>query len=310
MTEAGGGRGGGRSGGGRAEGDDNDAVAAIARIAALAARPGRMLIVADFDGTLAEGSRDPGAASIVPLARHALRRLARVAQARPDRAAVAILTGRTAADVAARVRVGGIAYLGDHGLQEGTFSRHGRPESLVTTFHGGHDAALEPAELLARRVPEVLGRPDWLFVERKGPSVAFHVRQAENRAAARAAVEAAIESIDRELPAHDLAHYRGRLVVDLRPRSAGGKREAFERLLAGSRPATVVAFGDDISDADGFAVLWAARASGAIDGAAVAVTGPHGMPDEVRVAADLLLNSPFEVARALAALATALEREG
>jgi len=282
---------------------------AIAAIAALALRPGRLVVVADFDGTLAEGSRDPGAATIVPLARRSLRRLAGVAAARPGRVVVAILTGRTAADVAGRVRVGGVTYLGDHGLQAGTYPRGGRPSSIVTTFRDGHEASLEPAGILAARVPEVLGRPAWLFVERKGPSVAFHVRQAEDRVAARAAVEAAIEQVDRELPPHELSHYRGRLVVDLRPRSAGGKREAFEELLSQLRPATVVAFGDDLSDADGFAVLRAARAAGACEGLAVAVTGPHGMPDEVRAAADLLLDTPFEAARALSALAAALLRE-
>ena len=283
--------------------------AEIAEIAGLAASHGRLLIVADFDGTLAMGSRDPGAAAIVPLAQRALRRLARVAAARPERATIAILTGRSSADVAARVRVGGIRYLGDHGLQTGTFPRGGRPARLVTTFRGGHQASIEPAEILAARVPEVLGRPGWLFVERKGPSVAFHVRQAEDRAAARAAVVAAIETVDRELPEHELAHYRGRLVVDLRPRTAGGKREAFEGLLAELGPATVVAFGDDSSDADGFAVLRAAREAGGIAGLAVAVTGPHGMPDEVRSAADVMLESPLEAARALAAIATVLERE-
>lgn len=281
----------------------------IAEVARLAMRPGRLLVVADFDGTLAEGSRDPGATAIVPLARRALRRLARVAQAHPERLAVAILTGRTATDVAARVRVGGITYLGDHGLQSGTFPLGGDPSRIVTTFRAGHEASHEPAGILAARVPEVLDRPAWLFVERKGPSVAFHVRQAEDRAAARAAVEAAIQMVDRELPAHDLAHYRGRLVVDLRPRTAGGKREAFEELLAELRPATVVAFGDDISDADGFAVLRAARDSGVVAGLAVAVTGPHGMPDEVRAAADVVLETPFLAARALATLASALERE-
>ena len=189
----------------------------------------------DFDGTLAEGSRDPAAAAVVPLARRALRRLARVAAARPERVSVAILTGRTSADVAARVRVGGISYLGDHGLQTGTFRRGGDPARIQTTFRAGHEASLAPAEVLATRVPELLGKPAWLFVERKGPSVAFHVRQAEDRAAARAAVEAAIAEVDRESPPHDLAHYRGRLVVDLRPRTAGGKREAFEALLAERR---------------------------------------------------------------------------
>lgn len=282
--------------------------AAIAEIAALASLPGRLLVVADFDGTLAEGSRDPGAAAILPLARRALRRLARVAAERPERVSVAVLTGRAAADVASRVRVGGVTYLGDHGLQSGNFVRGGDPARLVTTFRAGHDGSLEPAEILARRVPEVLGQPAWLYVERKGPSVAFHVRQAEDRVAARASVEAAIETVDRELPAHDLAHYRGRLVVDLRPRTAGGKREAFDGLLAEHRPAVVVAFGDDVSDADGFGVLRAARDAGTIRGLAVGVVGPHGMPDEVRTAADLVLATPFEAARALAALATALER--
>jgi len=195
---------------------------AASDIARIAERPGLMLIIADFDGTLAEGSRDPGAAAIVPLAQRALRRLARIAQTRPERLAVVILTGRTVADVAARVRVGGITYLGDHGLQAGTFPRGRDPSRLVTSFREGHEASHAPAGILAEQVPLVLGSPAWLFVERKGPSVAFHVRQAEDRVSARAAVEAAIETVDRDLPAHDLAHYRGRLVVDLRPRSAGG----------------------------------------------------------------------------------------
>jgi trehalose 6-phosphate phosphatase len=281
----------------------------IRLIADLARRPGRLLVVADFDGTLAEGSRDPGAASIVPLARRSLRRLARAAEAAPNRVVVAILTGRTAADVAGRVRVGGLTYLGDHGLQYGTYPRRGRPSRIVTTFRAGHEASIEPAEKLATRVPDVLGHPPWLFVERKGPSVAFHVRQADDRAAARAAVVAAVAEVDGELPPHDLAHYRGRLVVDLRPRTAGGKAEAFAELLVSVRPATVVAFGDDSSDADGFEILRAARAQGRCDGLAVGVTGPRGMPDEVRAAADIVLESPFDAARALSAIARVVEAE-
>jgi trehalose-phosphatase len=287
-----------------------DGDAAVRAIGRMGGRPGRLLVVCDFDGTLAEGSRDPAAAAVVPLARRSLRRLARVAAERPDRVAVAILTGRTAADVAARVRVGGISYLGDHGLQTGTFRRGGDPARIQTTFRAGHEASLAPADVLATRVPELLGKPAWLFVERKGPSVAFHVRQAEDRVAARAAVEAAVAEVDRDSPPHDLAHYRGRLVVDLRPRTAGGKREAFEALLAELEPSTVVAFGDDSSDADGFAVLRAAREAGVIGGLAVAVTGPHGMPDDVRAAADILLDTPRDVARALAAIASAVEHEG
>ena len=114
----------------------------------------------------------------------------------PDRLAVAVLTGRTAADVAVRVRVGGIRYLGDHGLQSGTVARHVRAERLVAEVQPGHDASVKPAERFASRVPEILGRPAWLFVERKGPSVAFHVRQADDVGAARGAVLAAIATVE------------------------------------------------------------------------------------------------------------------
>ena len=282
---------------------------AMAGIAELARRPGRLLVVADFDGTLADGSLDPGAAVIVPLAQRALRRLASVADARPEHLAITILTGRTVADVAARVRVGGITYLGDHGLQSGTYPRGARAAGIVTIVQGGHATSVEPAASLARRVPELLGRPAWLFVEQKGPSVAFHVRQAPDPATARAQVQAAIEAVERDLPPHELVHYRGRLVVDLRPRTAGGKREALELMLTELRPATVVAFGDDLSDADAFSALRAARAAGRTGGLAVAVTGPRGMPDEVRDAADVHLGSPWEAAQALSALATAMEYE-
>jgi trehalose-phosphatase len=288
----------------------NGVVEAAVHVPELVARPGRLLVVSDFDGTLAEGSRDPAATRIVPLARVALRRLAALATDHPDRLAVAVLTGRTVADAAARIRVGGILYLGDHGLQTGRFPRRGRAERLTVAIQPGHEAALAPAEQLATRVPEILGRPPWLFVERKGPSVAFHVRQADDRVAARAAVEAAIEAVDRELPGHDLAHYRGRLVIDLRPRAAGGKAEAMERLLADLQPATVIALGDDSSDADAFAVLTAARRSGSIDALVVAVTGPHGMPDDVRAAGDVVLETPFAAARLLASIARLVERDG
>ena len=98
-------------------------------------------------------------------------------------------------------------------------------------------------------------------------------------------------------------------MVDLRPRSAGGKREALERLLGELRPAAAIVFGDDLSDVDAFAVLRAGRDTGMLDALAVGVTGPHGTPDEVRQTADLVLATPFEAARMLARIARSLERE-
>jgi trehalose-phosphatase len=143
--------------------------------ALVGARP-PLLIVIDFDGTLAVGSRDPALARIEPLAQRALRRLAGLASAHPERLQLVVLTGRIVADVAARVRVGGVEYLGDHGLEHGRLTRGGRAERLEITTDPAFDKHRDTAEALAAGVAEALDSPPWLFVERKGPSVAFHVR--------------------------------------------------------------------------------------------------------------------------------------
>lgn len=273
--------------------------------ALVGARP-PLLVIADFDGTLAVGSRDPAAATIEPLAQRGLRALARIAVDRPGRVRVAILTGRLVADVAARVRVGGIEYLGDHGLEHGTLPRGARAERLRVTTDPAFDAHRDPAEALAAGVAAELGHPTWLFVERKGPSVAFHVRQANDVLAARAAVVAAITTVEVRLGVdHGLAHYRGRSVVDLRPRDAGGKREAVERLIARHRPGGIVAFGDELSDVDAFEAVHASR-PGSV-GITVAVHGAsRPAPTELLDCADLRVAGPREVGRLLNRLAGGL----
>jgi trehalose 6-phosphate phosphatase len=279
-----------------------DAIAAL-----VAARP-PLLVVADFDGTLAAGSRDPGAADIDPVAQRALRRLAALGVERPDRVVPVVLTGRTVADVAARVRVGGLTYLGDHGLQAGQLPRGGRPASLVVTTDPAFDGRRDPAERLATGVAADLGSPAWLFVERKGPSVAFHVRQADDVPAARSAVLAAIARVEQRegLLDHGLAHYRGRSVVDLRPHDAGGKREAVERLVARHRPGAIVVLGDELSDVDAFEAVVAARRSGVL-GVTIAVHGTSApAPAELLAHADLAVGSARAVGRFLRALGMAL----
>jgi trehalose 6-phosphate phosphatase len=304
-----------------------DLAAAIDRL--IAARP-PLLVIADFDGTLAPGSRDPGAAAIDPVAQRALRHLARIGGEHPGRVHVVVLTGRTVRDVASRVRVGGIEYLGDHGLQHGVLPRGGRASALDVRVEPGFEVHGDPAERLALGVADELGRPSWLFVERKGPSVAFHVRQAEDVASARAAVIAAIGVVERRegLVGHGLEHYRGRSVVDLRPRDAGGKREAVERLIARLGPGAILVLGDELSDVDAFEAVIAARAgteragteragteragtaSDALVGVNVAVHGARPAPPELSAVADLHVGSARAVARLLASLARRLATSG
>ncbi len=283
-----------------------------AAIEALVAAPAPLLVIADFDGTLAVGSRDPGAADIDRVAQRALRRLAATAVRQPGRVVTVVLTGRTVADVAARVRVGGLTYLGDHGLQAGRMPRGGRVATMQVDTDVAFDGQRDPAERLAAGVAAELGTPPWLFVERKGPSVAFHVRQADDVPVARAAVLAAIVVVEARmgLVDHGLAHYRGRSVVDLRPVAAGGKREAVERLIAHHHPGAVVAFGDELSDVDAFEAVVAARSGGGSGGSGVTVavhgsTGPA--PAELLAHADLVVPSARTVGRFLGGIAAALD---
>jgi trehalose-phosphatase len=268
-----------------------------------------LLVVIDFDGTLAVGSRDPAVARIDPLAQRALRRLGGISTARPERLRLAVLTGRIVADVAARVRVGGVEYLGDHGLEHGHLDRGARAERLAVTTDPAFDIHRDPAEILATGVAEELGSPSWLFVERKGPSVAFHVRQADDVAAARSAVVEAIGAVERRLGlVHGLAHYRGRSVVDLRPRDAGGKREAVERLIARHRPGGIAVLGDEMSDIDAFEAVIAARTGTHRVGVTIAVHGVNRpAPGELLALADLQLRGARDVGRWLTALARRLE---
>jgi trehalose 6-phosphate phosphatase len=269
-----------------------------------------LLIVSDFDGTLSPIVLEPTAARIVPAARSALRRLARLAEARPDRVRVVVLSGRAALDVAGRVRVGGVAYHGNHGIEAGTLARGGRAEQLEVAS----DASLEPfvpgAAALGRAVARELNSPPWLFVEDKGPSVAFHFRQAPDPEEARTALLEAIEAVESEVGDHGLAAIDGRRVIELRPAEAGGKGTAVERLIDRERPGAVLVMGDDRSDAEAFAAVREARSAGRLDGLAIAILSRMETPPEIHETADTTLPDPVAAARVLTLIARLLEHEG
>ncbi|HET7026841.1 MAG TPA: trehalose-phosphatase [Candidatus Limnocylindrales bacterium] len=274
--------------------------------------PAPLLVVSDFDGTLSPMNPDPLGARILPLARTALRRLARLSALRPERVRLVVLSGRTATDVAARVRVGGVRYMGNHGLEGGWLGRGARAEALEVAVDEAVAASIEPADALGRAVAARLREPEWLFVEEKGPSVAFHYRMAADPVAARAALDAAIESVlADEASATEglLDRIDGRKVVEFRPAGAGGKGASLDRLLERERPGTVLILGDDRADAEAFEALRRHRAAGRTKGLIVGVHGAAETPAEVVAGADVVVAEPAEAARLLSAVARQLEQE-
>lgn len=256
-----------------------------------------LLVVSDFDGTLSQIVNDPWGARILPLGRTALRRLAGL----PD-VAVVVLSGRTSKDVAARVRVGNVTYLGNHGMERGHLPRRARPERLATVVAESSAEAAAAAERLASEVPLLIPEP-WLIVERKPPAVAFHYRTAPDLPAAAARLAAAVDRLE---PLGILERFPGRRVLELRPIGATAKGETLAALIDELRPRGVIMLGDDVSDAQAFAVLRDSRAAGRIEGMAIAVQARSEVPAEVLAAADAVLASVRDATRFLSALAQRL----
>jgi trehalose-phosphatase len=255
---------------------------------------GRLLLASDFDGTLARMATDPWAATIIPAARRALRRLA----ARPD-VHVAFISGRTVADLAARTRVGGASYHGDHGAEWATLRRGGRLAALRVERDPVDPRVLAVAERLKVEVPRRVNET-WLVLEDKGPALTFHFRAAPDHAVARERVIAAVDAVDRE---RLLWRVGGTRAHELRPVGATTKAATLSRLIEVHRPTTTLMLGDDRHDANAFDALRKARDYGRTLGLAIAVGGHADVTAEVAPHADLILAGPEDAAVFLRLLA-------
>lgn len=227
----------------------------------------------DVDGCLLDLADEPGAVSVPPRLRTALRSLA----SRLD-GALALVSGRPLSGVDALFAPLELPGAGLHGLEW----RNGGARSGPPARPASLDAVRAEAQAIAARFPGAL-------VEDKEIAIGLHWRRApEAMHALRAFAEAAVP----RLPGYRLQH--GHQVVELRPAS-GDKGTAIATLLAEApfRGRMPVFAGDDITDESGFAVV---NAHGGLS-VLVGAREPS--------AAHYALRSPNAVRRWLAAGATA-----
>ena len=127
-------------------------------------RAGHLLVGLDYDGTLTPIVPDPASAHLAPATRDLIKAIA----ALPN-TSVAIVSGRSLTDVRARVRVEGLFYAGNHGLEiVGPGLRFLQPTSaqLETTFHA-----------LAIALHDALAPVAGVLVENKSLSLSVHFRK-------------------------------------------------------------------------------------------------------------------------------------
>lgn len=218
----------------------------------------RVTLFLDLDGTLAHIVDRPDAVGPEPR-RNAL--LARLADRLEGR--IAILSGRTFADIDRILENAVPAAAGVHGLER----RHPGGELERTPPHPALDEARAALETFAARDPGLL-------VEPKGASVALHYRLAPHEAAAAASLA------DQTARRLGLALQPGHAVVELRT-PGPDKGESLKAFMA--RPpfdaGLPVFVGDDATDEPAFAAAAALGGYGVQVGPARETAARHRLAD-------------------------------
>ncbi|HET9428662.1 MAG TPA: trehalose-phosphatase [Allosphingosinicella sp.] len=200
----------------------------------------------DFDGTLVELAETPAAIRVSPGLGPLLERLHERLGGR-----LAIISGRSVADLERHIACAGIAFSGSHGLELRLADGHSVPLSVPEDLEAMHSA-----------VSGFAAAHEGLLVEEKPAGIALHYRLAPAFAEQAEAFMAALAE------AHDMTLQRGQMVVELRPEGAtkGDALRSFmtEPVFAGARPVFV---GDDLTDEHGFEAAAGLGGAGILVGA-------------------------------------------
>jgi alpha,alpha-trehalase len=236
-------------------------------------RAGRhLLLLLDFDGTLAPFNPDPGAVHLDAGTAGLLKRIA----AQPI-ATIGVISGRRLPDLQKRLTFSGDMYLaGFHGLEI-----HAPGEAFI---HPEAAAATSLMHSIATAVQPHLSTLPGVFIEDKVFSIALHYREAAP-AARVVATSRFVDAARADLDAGRLRILPGACVVELLPGAAWHKGSALqwirERVEGIHGPTFTVYVGDDVTDQDAFRAIGphglAISASERATGGHYSVDGPEGV---------------------------------
>jgi len=238
-------------------------------------------IFCDFDGCLAPIVDDPDEARAVDGADAILEGLA--ARFR----VVAVVSGRSVADLAGRVRAPGVRLIGLHGMEE---LRDGRVQAAA-----GAEQWRAAVARAAARLEEV-GVSSGAVLERKGLALAVHFRRAPDPEAAERLADPLVHEA---AAAEGLVVVPGRRILEVRPAGGGDKGDALGRVIREEGLRGAMFGGDDVGDIPAFAALDEVEVA-----LRVAVASPESRT-ELLERADLVVESPEAFVALLEELARA-----
>lgn len=231
------------------------------------ADPKEIMLVTDFDGTLAEIGPDPARSVATPGALEALRQLSR------NLKQVVVLSSRTSTELERLVPVRGVRLIGDSGLAPPT------PDERRALERFNAEAA------------KLLGAIPGAWIEIKPASTTVHLRNAQT------SPEEAMALLRPLIKATGLYGAQGRKVIEVHTRFAG-KGTALTKLIDEAEPGGVILMGDDENDRSAFEVL----SRQALPHMCVGISSPEVAPD-LFARCDLVLDGPQQAAALLQMLA-------
>lgn len=179
----------------------------------LAHASGQALLALDYDGTLVPLTEDPGDAVLPEPTREVLKKLA----ANP-KVAIAILSGRTLAEIRRLVKIPNVTYAALNGL---TILMDGEREE--------HDDLVHAERIMGRVREDLDGRLDeWrdLRIEDRGVGLALHHGRLTKKEA-----DAAFERVTEVLSGERVQIHRGKRTIEVFPDIAWDKGVAVRRFM-------------------------------------------------------------------------------
>jgi trehalose 6-phosphate phosphatase len=203
----------------------------------------RLGLVSDVDGTLSPIVDVPDEARVTT------RNLELLAVLQKQLTLTAVISGRAAEDVYRRIRLPGLVYIGNHGMEQW------QDGEVV----GSPAAAAYRANLTAATADIKQALVTGMRFEDKGATLSVHYRQTSNPEQVKSMLAPAMQSIAKK---HGLHLTRGRMVFEFRPPVEIDKGTAFEKLVETYRLDAAFYLGDDTTDVAVFLTARRLRDSG------------------------------------------------
>lgn len=245
----------------------------------------RLGVVCDLDGTLSHITARPQDAQISP------RNLELLTAFQDCAALVAVVSGRSAADLVRRVGLQDVTYIGNHGLEQ---------------WMNGQVVPVEEARIYDRHIADILAeiRPHMMpgmQIEDKVITASIHYRQSPDPEAVE---QVFLPLIEQAAQVHQLRFFRGRKIFELRPPLEIDKGTALQKLVDEHQLGAVVFLGDDNTDAHALAMARELRAQNGCYAVGLGVES-DATPESVLASADVLASGVDDVEAFLEWLLTA-----